>query len=108
MSVKKKIFIISLSGVGHVTPMCGLVSELCKNPDIECIFYGVSEHKVMIENTGAQFRLYANRNLADYVPPSYNPENKGAFFLGLLYMSIDSSYENFPQIIKGKYSFVLY
>ena len=101
---KKRIFVLSPSGTGHVTPMCGLVSELCKHPDIECIFYGVSEHKVLIENTGAQFRLYANRNLADYVPPNYNPDNKGAFFLGLINMSISSSFDLFPQLIKGNWN----
>ena len=50
---------------GHLNPMCGLVREVAKNPDIDCVFYGIQEHKEKIEKTGARFRLYSHRNGAD-------------------------------------------
>lgn len=64
-----KIFIIFPSTSGHFNPVCGLVSELCKqHSDIECVFYGNEENREAIENIGAQFRLYSHRNLADLAP----------------------------------------
>ena len=65
---KKLVYFMTLSFAGHINPMCSLVHEVAKNPELDCVFYGIPEHKEKIEKTGARFRLYSNRNGADYEP----------------------------------------
>ena len=79
---KKTVYFMTPSFSGHLNPMCGLVHEVAKNPEIDCVFYGVQEHKEKIEKTGARFRLYSHRNLADFIPSDVDDEvraNKKAF-----------------------------
>lgn len=99
MEFKRKIFVIFPSGSGHINPVCGLVYELCKRPDIECIFYGNEEHRELIEKTGAQFRLYSDRNIANLVPTQVNEKSRNMLSVGVNLM-IDCSYKLLPQLIK--------
>ena len=94
---KKKIFVIAPSGSGHINPISGLVHELCKRRDIECIFYGITEHRELIEKTGAKFRLYSHRNIADVFQ---NDQQKHANLLSLAFNSMmDFSHELLPQLL---------
>ena len=91
----KKIYILFPSATGHINPVLGLVQQLCKQPNIECIFYGNEEHKDLINRTGSKFRLYANRNYANML----EADNKGASFIRFLETMIDCSYDILPQLL---------
>ena len=94
----KKIFILFPSGTGHINPVLGLIHELCKQPNIKCIFYGNEEHKDIISRTGAEFRLYANRNYAN-MPKVTNTNNKNGSLISLIETMIDGAYELLPQLL---------
>ena len=97
---KKKIFAIIPSASGHVNPICGLIKELCKEPNIECIFFGIDDHKELIEKTGATFRRYVHRNIADVDIPKLTERGKEPFFAKFFAFMIDCSYVLLPQLIK--------
>jgi MGT family glycosyltransferase len=99
---KKIIYVLVPSGTGHINPVCGLIHEVRKNPNIECYFYGNAEHKSVIEKTGAKFRLYSNRNYAnvEIIDPNDKNFNKVASLAGFMNTLIDSSYDIVPQLLK--------
>lgn len=99
-SNKKKVFVVFSSASGHVNPVCGLVHELCKQPNIQCIFYGIEDHRAMIENTGATFRAYADRNVADTTLPKVTERHKEFVFSRFMNRMIDSSYVILPDLIR--------
>lgn len=88
------------SASGHVNPVCGLVHELCQQPDVECVFYGIEEHRQLIEKTGAQFRLYSDRNVADTVLPQVSERHREFVFTRFMNRMIDSSYHLLPELIR--------
>ena len=97
---KKKVFVIAPSGSGHINPISGLVHELCKRPDIECIFYGNTEHRELIEKTGAKFRLYSHRNIADAFQNN-DHQKKQPNILSLAFnLMMDSSDGLLPQLLR--------
>ena len=98
-SNKKKAFCLTLSLSGHLNPMCGLVHELCKNQGIECILYGTEELRGTIEKTGAKFRLYAHRNLSDFVPPSVTESKPEKTFENIVMPLMDGAYVQLPQLL---------
>jgi MGT family glycosyltransferase len=57
MAEKKKVMVLVPSALGHVNPICGLIYELCKNKNIEVLFYSDEPYRKIIEKTGAKFRL---------------------------------------------------
>lgn len=98
-SAKKfKIFVIFQSTSGHINPVSGLVSELCKRPDVECVFYGNVENREIIEKIGAQFRLYSHRNMADLKHSQIT--RKGFSLQNYFYTLIDCSYALLPQLLR--------
>jgi MGT family glycosyltransferase len=98
--MKKKIFVVFSSASGHVNPVCGLIHELCRNPNIECIFYGIEEHRELIEKTGAQFRLYVDRNVADTIVPQVDDQKSEPVFSRFMNRMMDSSYQILPQLTR--------
>jgi MGT family glycosyltransferase len=100
MSNNKKIYILFPSGTGHINPVLGLVHELCKQPNIECIFYGIEEHKEPISRTGAEYRQFANRNYANMVLPNKTASQKEKSLIILLNTLMDSAYDILPQLLK--------
>lgn len=100
MSVKKKVFVVFSSASGHVNPVCGLVYELCQQPEIECYFYGIEDHRAAIEKTGATFRLYIDRNIADTQLPQVTERHKDFIFSRFMNCMIDSSYKVLPELIR--------
>lgn len=98
-SSKKKIYILVPSATGHINPILGLVHELCKQPNIECIFYGNEEHRDIISGTGAKFRLFVNRNYANMPIESKTKDGKTQSALVLLNTMTDSTYEILPQVL---------
>ena len=110
---KKTVYFMTASLSGHLNPMCGLVHAVAKNPDIDCVLYGVQEHKEKIEKTGARFRLYSHRNLADLVPEEIDEKyknNKKTFKIVLdLLSSVESQIPAFMKDIESeKPSLIVY
>ena len=99
---KKIIYVLVPPGTGHINPLCGLVYEICKNPNIECYFYGNVEYKSVIEKTGAKFRLYSNRNYANAEVHDTTDKNfnRTASMAGFMNIMIDSAYDLVPQLLK--------
>ena len=97
---KNKIFVVFSSASGHVNPVCGLIYELCRKPNIECIFYGIEEHRELIEKTGAQFRLYVDRNVADTIVPQIDDQKSEPVFSRFMNRMMDSSYHILPQLTR--------
>ena len=99
MSNNKKIFVLISSGTGHINPVLGIVKELCKQPNIECIFYGIEEHKEPISRTGAEFRLFANRNYANTVFPIIGDNKNDKPLLELIHNLMDCTFDILPQLL---------
>jgi UDP:flavonoid glycosyltransferase YjiC (YdhE family) len=99
MQYKKKIFVVVPSTSGHINPVICLVRELCKKSNAECVFYGNQENREQIERTGAQFRLYANRNLCELVHHE-KTETDNNLLARVLNKFIDMSYGLVPQLIR--------
>ena len=97
---KKTVYFITLSISGHFIPMCGLVSEVAKNPNIDCVFYGIQEHKEKIEKTGARFRLYLHRNVADFVPGGLYDKDKNKKAMNYLKKLMECARVQIPAIVK--------
>ena len=99
MPSKKKIFVVVPSPTGHLNPVVSLITELRKKHDVECIFYGNQENREQIEKTGAQFRLYANRNMCELVHDEKTQDGSNAI-LTVFHKFIDMSYELVPQLVR--------
>ncbi|RNA15522.1 glycosyl transferase family, partial [Brachionus plicatilis] len=101
---KKKIFILTLAASGHLNPMCGLVHELCQQPNVECFFYNGGKFKETIERTGASFCLYPNMDalVAKYSEAPKLTEKGGhtKFFANFMEFQFEVSYECMPQLVK--------
>lgn len=97
---KKLVYFITLSLSGHLNPVCGLVHELAKNPDIECVIYGIEDHREKIERTGARFRAYLHRNGANLSPIGLEDYEK-AGILYELYVNdmMNCAYIQVPAIV---------
>lgn len=93
-----KIFFLFPSVSGHINSVFGLVNELCKNADIECVFYGNEENREIIEHIGAQFRLFSHRNFA-LIEPFLVTEQKPILhlFFSLMY---ECSFALLPELIR--------
>lgn len=96
---KKLVYFITLSLSGHLNPVCGLVHELAKNPDIECVIYGIEDHREKIERTGARFRAYLHRNGANINPVSLEDIDKnGHLYEQYINDQINCAYIQVPAI----------
>lgn len=85
----KKVFILTLPSLGHVLPVACVVERLVKLYNIESIFYGIEEHREIIEKTGSTFRLIRDFPVK-CVTGDPLVENKHPF-IGLLYGMISIS-----------------
>jgi UDP:flavonoid glycosyltransferase YjiC (YdhE family) len=97
---KKTVYFMTPSFTGHFNPMCGLVHEVAKNPDIDCVFYGIQEHKEKIEKTGARFRLFAHRNGADFVPGDLDDKDKNKRTFDYFVDIIECIRKHIPAVMK--------
>nr|QVK45635.1 UDP glucuronosyltransferase [Brachionus paranguensis] len=101
---KRKIFVLTLAASGHLNPMCGLVHELCQQPNTECFFYNGGKFKETIERTGASFCLYPNMDtlVAKYSESPKLTEKGGhtKFFANFMDFQFEVSYECVPQLVK--------
>jgi UDP:flavonoid glycosyltransferase YjiC (YdhE family) len=97
---KNTVYFMTLSFSGHVDPMCGLVHEVAKNTDIDCVFYGIQEHKEKIEKTGARFRLYSHRNGADFVPGGLDDKERNKMAMNYLIKLMECTQVQIPAIMK--------
>ena len=94
---KKKVIVMVPPATGHVNPMCGLVYELCKNPNIEVTFYSNEQYRGIIEKTGAKFRPNA-KSMFDSIDQIKLTGQK--MLIGdILNMLIQFSYEQLPQLM---------
>ena len=109
MESKKKIMVLIPPLLGHVNPICGLIHELCKNKNIEVIFYSDEIYRDVIENTGATFRLNEKPTISTVDPKLFASKMQIGTLLG---MSIDHAYVQLPQYIaeaeKEKPDLILY
>lgn len=94
---KKKVIVMVPPATGHVNPMCGLVYELCKNPNIEVTFYSNEQYRGIIEKTGAKFRPNA-KSVFDSIDQIKIMGQK--MLIGdIINMLIQFSYEQLPQLM---------
>ena len=109
MPEKKKIFVLIPTGTGHVNPICGLVHELCKNKNLEVIFYSDEIYRKLIENTGATFRLNEAPTFSTIDPNTLASNPSFGSFIDML---INFAYAQLPQYIaeaeKEKPDLILY
>ena len=109
MSEKKKIMVLIPSAAGHINPICGLIHELCKNKNIEVLFYSDETYREIIEKTGATFRLNEKPTFSTVDPKTHTMRTKLGRFLNML---IGFAYEQLPQYIaeaeKEKPDMILY
>lgn len=97
MAPKKIIYAIAPPSTGHVNPMCSLVNELCKYPNIEVIFYSDEFYRVLIEKSGAQFRALAHPTFSKI---EFRPITERKLMFGeMLNMMITFGYDILPQLI---------
>ena len=96
MTEKKKIMVFVPPISGHINPMFGLVNELCKNKNLEVIFYSDENYREAIEKTGARFRLNEKPTFSRIDPNSFGSKMQ----LGRLFdMMIDFANIQLPQYI---------
>jgi MGT family glycosyltransferase len=109
MSQKKKIMVLIPTGTGHVNPICGLIHELCKNKNLEVLFYSDEAFRGLIENTGATFRLNEAPTFSTIDP---NKMASNLSFGSFIDMLINFAYAQLPQYIaeveKEKPDLILY
>ena len=108
MAQKKKIMVITPALAGHVTPMCGLLRELCKNKNIEVLYYSEETYRETIEKTGAKLRLNEKQTFS-----KFNFNTISNMEIGdVLSMFIGFAYDDLPQYIaeveKEKPDLILY
>ena len=108
MDQKKKIMVISPAAAGHVNPICGLLQELCKNKNLEVLFYSDQTYREAIEKTGAKFRLNEKQTFS-----KINFNEIGNLDIGeILSMMIGFAYDDLPQYLaeveKEKPDLILY
>ena len=96
MAQKKKIMVFIPTGTGHVNPICGLIHELCKNKNLEVLFYSDEAFRGLIENTGATFRLNEAPTFSTIDP---NKMASSPSFGSLIDMLINFAYAQLPQYI---------
>ena len=96
MSEKKKIMVLVPPATGHINPICGLIHELCKNKNIEVLFYSDETYRELIEKTGAKFRLNEKPTISAVDPKLFASKMK---FGSLLDMLINFAYDQLPQYI---------
>lgn len=101
---RKIVFVIVPPAYGHVNPVSGLVYELCKQPNVDVIFYGQEPFREIIEKTGAKYRAYSNFD-PDSVLCKTLQETTEPSVLSLISLLIDRSYVILPQLIKDFYAY---
>jgi UDP:flavonoid glycosyltransferase YjiC (YdhE family) len=94
---------------GHVNPICGLIHELCKNKNIEVLFYSDENYRELIEKTGATFRQNEKLTFSTVKPEDIvNRKGFGYMFRKL----VDFAYDLLPQYLadveKEKPDLILY
>ena len=108
-SQKKKIMVLVPPLTGHMNPICGLVHELCKNKNIEVLFYSDETCREAIEKTGATFRRNEKPTFTTIDPNSFGKKMK---LNSLFDMLIDFANIQLPQYIaeveKEKPDLILY
>ena len=96
MLEKKKIMVMIPPATGHINPICGLIHELCKDENIEVIFFSDETYRELIEKTGAKFRLNEEPTISTMDPNLLASKVK---ISSLLDMVINFAYAQLPQYI---------
>ena len=96
MSEKKKIMVMVPPATGHINPICGLIHELCKDKNLEVIFYSDETYRELIEKTGAKFRLNKEPTISTMDP---NWLSSKVRISSLLDVMINFAYAQLPQYI---------
>lgn len=98
-SKKNLIFAMAPPSTGHVNPMCCVVNELCKYPNVQVVFYSDECYRKSIENTGAQFRAFSHPSFS-ILEQIQKPINEQQLtFDSFLNHSISFSHNILPQLI---------
>ena len=109
MTEKKKIMVLIPAAAGHINPICGLIHELCKNKNIEVLFYSDETYRDVIEKAGAKFRLNEAPTFSKVDPKIFASKMQ---FSNLLDITIDFAFDQLPQYIaeveKEKPDLILY
>ena len=95
---KKKIMIIAPPSTGHLTPLCCLIYELCKNKDLEVIFYSDEPYREQVLKTGAEFRLYSKPSFTTIVHKTITDKPESFAFLSNKLITF--AHELLPQLIR--------
>lgn len=96
---KKKVFVLAPPATGHVNPICGVVNELCKDSDIEVIFYSDETYRELVEKTGATFRAISHPTLTRVLDKA-KPITEGKMGIDeLLHEMINFSYDITPDLV---------
>lgn len=99
MQNQKKIYMIIIPASGHVIPALGLAEELVKKYNTIIEFYGIEDHRELIQKTGSNFRKYSHFLKDTFAAKPLNQDKTtpiGDFFSKL----IDSAYKEVPNLIK--------
>ena len=97
MAQKKKIMVFVPAASGHINPICGLIHELCKNKNLEVLFYSDEAYRKIVENTGATFRVNEKPTISKVDLQTFASKMQ---LSTLLDMTIDHAYVQLPQYIK--------
>jgi MGT family glycosyltransferase len=108
MDQKKKIMVLSPPMAGHVNPICGLIQELCKNKNIEVIFYSDEKYRKVIEKTGAKFRLNEKETFSTVNFSELSSIEIGEIFATLVGFAHDGLPQYLSEVEKEKPDLILY
>ena len=95
MESKTKIMVLVPPASGHVNPMCGLVYEICKQKEVQVIFYSEEKFQNTIEKTGAKFKSFCK----EITEPQFQIDGQRYSVTYILSQKINYTFDVLPQLI---------
>ena len=95
MESKTKIMVLAPPASGHVNPMCGLVYEICRQKEVEVIFYSEEKFQNTIDKTGAKFKSFCK----EITEPQFQIDGQRYSVTYILSQKINYTFDVLPQLI---------